>query len=275
MKTKRGSNPHLAFPVIIIFSLWLQTSANHTGYLHLREEPWSPISQNLSGSQNRTQASTKSPLSLNFSSQTSTFEMQSTLPSSFSSTMAQNSTSSPAKIPSTQPTFSSTMTQSLTSPAPSAVSTTGGLGNSSKPKSPMTKETCEDNKSLILICFIIIAVLVLVCISLFLSTVVVANKISYLKRAQQGKRRPRSNGDLLATNSLWPTAAGTWQRMPKETSGTELIMQELIAGRDAVNQRKTEDQTSEKLNKAADNEQESKEPAQSHKPILNNFIVEI
>lgn len=139
----------------------------------------------------------------------------------------------------------------------------------------MTKETCEENKSLILICFIIIAVLVLICISLFLSTVVVANKISYLKRAQQGKRRPRSNGDLLATNSLWPIAAGTWQRMPKETSGAELIMQELVSGRDAVNQRKNEDETTEKLTKAADNEQESKEPSQSHKPILTNFVVEI
>ncbi|NXI12632.1 EVI2A protein, partial [Irena cyanogastra] len=274
MKTKKCSNPHLAFPVTIIFSLWLQTSANHTGYPHLREETWGPISQNLSVSQNRTEANTTSPLNLNFSSQMTTFEMQSTLPS-FSSTMAQNSTSSPAKIPSTLPSFSSTMTQNLISPSPSAVSTTGGLGKSSKPKSPMTKETCEDSKSLILICFIIIAVLVLICISLFLSTVIVANKISYLKRAQQGKRRPRSNGDLLATNSLWPTAAGTWQRMPKETSGTELTMQELVSGRDAVNQRNTEDETIEKLTKAADNEQESKEPSQSNKPIFTNFVVEI
>ncbi|NXY33704.1 EVI2A protein, partial [Pomatorhinus ruficollis] len=252
MKTKRCSNPHLTFPVMITFSLWLQTSANHTGYPHHRGEIWSPISHNPSGSQNRTEASTHSPLSLNFSSQTTTFEMQSTLPS-FSSTMAQNSTS----------------------PAPSAVSTMGGLEKSSKPKSPTTKETCEDNKSLILICFIVIAVLVLICTSLFLSTVVVANKISYLKRAQQGKRRPRSNGDLLATNSLWPTAAGTWHRMPKETSGTELIMQELVSGRDAVNPRKPEDETTENLTKAADNEQESKQPPQSHKPILTNFVVEI
>lgn len=252
MKTKRCINPHLAFPVMIIFSLWLQTSANHTGYPYLRDETWSPISQNLSGGQNKTEASTNSPLSLTFSSQTTTSEMQSTLPS-----------------------FSSTMTQNSTSPAPSTVSTTEGLGKSSKPKSPMTKETCEDSKSLILICFIVIAVLVLICTSLFLSTVVVANKISYLKRAQQGKRRPRSNGDLLATNSLWPTTAGTWQRMPKEASGTELIMQELVSGRDAGNQRKTEDETTEKFSKAADNKQGSKEPSQSHKPILTDFVVEI
>ncbi|NXU09353.1 EVI2A protein, partial [Pardalotus punctatus] len=253
MKTKRCSSPHLAFPAMIIFSLWLTTTANHTGYPQLREETWSPISQNLNGSQNGTQESTNSPLSPNFSSQRTTFEMQSTLPS-FSSTMAQNSTSSPAT---------------------SAVSTTGGLGRSSKPKSPKSRETCEDNRSLILICFIIIAALVLICTCLFLSTVIVANRMSSLKRAQQGKRRPRSNGDLLATNSLWPTAAGTWQRLPKETTGTELIMQDLLSGRDAVNRRKTEDETTEKPTKAADNEQESQEPPQSHKPTLTNFIVEI
>ncbi|NXU37836.1 EVI2A protein, partial [Drymodes brunneopygia] len=252
MRTKRCSNPHLAFPVMIIFSLWLQTSANHTGYPHLRDETWSPISQNLSGGQNKAEASTNSPLSLNLSSQTTIFEMQSTLPP-----------------------FSSTMTQNSTSPAPSAVSTTGGLGKSSKPKSPTSKESCEDSKSLILICFIVIAVLVLLCTSLFLSTLVAANRISHLKRAQRGKRRPRSNGDLLATNSLWPTAAGTWQRMPRDTSGTELTMQELIPGRDAGNQRKTEDETTEKRTKAAENEQGSKEPSQSHKPILTNFVVEI
>ncbi|NWV40444.1 EVI2A protein, partial [Grantiella picta] len=253
MKTKRCSTPHLAFPVMIIFSLCLKTTANHTGYPQLRDETWSPSSQNLNGSQNRTEQSTNSPLSPNFSSQMTTFEMQSTLPS-FSSTMAQNSTSSPAT---------------------STVYTTGRPGRSSKPKSPTSKETCEDSKSLIVTCFIVIAVLVLICLCLFLSTVVVANKMSYLKRAQQGKRRPRSNGDLLATNSLWPTAAVTWQRMPKETTGTELIMQDLISGRDAVNRRKIKDETTEKPTKAADNEQESQEPSQSHKPMLTNFVIEI
>ncbi|NXA04745.1 EVI2A protein, partial [Sapayoa aenigma] len=250
-KMKRCSDPPLAFPVMIIFSLCLQTSANHTSHPWIREEPWSPISENVSGSQNTTEPSASSPPSINSSSKTTTFEMQSTLKSF--STADQNPTSSPAT---------------------SAVSATGGPRNTSKPRRPMTKETCEDNKSLILICFIIIAVLVLICTFLFLSTVVIANKLSYLKKTQQGKRRPRSNGDMVATNSLWPTAAGTWQRMPKETSGTELIMQDLVSGRDATNRRKTGDET-EKLTKAADNEQENKEPSQSHKPILTNFVVEI
>ncbi|NXP18478.1 EVI2A protein, partial [Scytalopus superciliaris] len=252
MKTKRCSNPCLALPVMIILSLCLQTSANHTSYPRVRDETSNPISQNLSGSQNRTEADTNSPLSSDFSSKMTTFEMQTT--SQSFSTMAQNPTSPHAT---------------------SAVSAAGGPGNSSKPKSSTTKETCEDNKSLILICFIIIAVLVLICTFLFLSTVVIANKLSHLKKNQQQKRRPRSNGDIVATNSLWPMAAGMWQRMAKETAETELIMQDLISGRDATNQRKTEDETTEKLTKATDNEQENKEPPQSDKPILANFVVEI
>ncbi|NXY75811.1 EVI2A protein, partial [Glareola pratincola] len=253
MKTKRHSKPHFIFPVVIIFSLCVQTSANHTDYPRVTNETWNPISQNQSGSSNVTEANTNSPLSITFSSKMTTFEMQNSTLQPSPSTTAQNSTASPTR---------------------SAVSAPGGPRNTSKPKSTATKETCEDNKSLILICFIIIAVLVLICTFLFLSTVVIANKMSYLKKTQQGKRRPRSNGDILATHSLWPTAAGTWQRMPKETSGTELIMQDLIAGRDAVIQRKT-DETTEKLTKETDNEQENKEPSKSHKPILTNFVVEI
>ncbi|XP_009813461.2 protein EVI2A [Gavia stellata] len=254
MKTKRHSKPHFAFPVMIIFSLCLQTSANQTNYPRVINEIWIPISQNLSGSQNVTEANTNSPLRISFNSKMTTFETQTSTLQSLSSTAAQNSTSSPAR---------------------SAVSATGGPRNTSKPKSTMTKETCEDNKSLILICFIVIAVLVLICTFLFLLTVVIANKMSYLKKTKQGKRRPRSNGDILATNSLWPTAAGTWQRMPKETTGTDLIMQDLISGRDAAIQRKIEDETTEKLTKETDNKQENKEPSKSHKPILTNFVVEI
>ncbi|NXL33673.1 EVI2A protein, partial [Glaucidium brasilianum] len=253
MKTKRHSKAHSTFPVMIIFSLCLQTSANHTSHLRVINETWNPISQNLSGSQNITEATTSSPLSIDFSSKMTTFERQTTSLQSPSSTMAQNSTSPPTR---------------------SALSATGGPRNTSKPKSTMTKETCEDNKSLILICFIIIAVLVLICTFLFLSTVITANKMSYLKKTQQGKRRPRSNGDILATNSLWPSTAGTWQRMAKETTGMDLVMQDLVSGGDAAIQRKHQDETTEKLTKETDNEQEDKEP-KSDKPILTNFVVEI
>lgn len=221
---------------MIIFSLCLPTSANHTDYPSATHGTWSPISQNLSGSHNATLANTNSPLSVSLNSKRSRVEAQ---------------TGAPQPPP--------------PAPGPRNRSEHGGTG---------AKETCQDNKSLILVCFIIIAVLVLICTFLLLSTVVIANKMSHLKKSVQGKRRPRSNGDIVATNSLWPTTAGTWQRMPREATGAELVMQELIAGRDAAVQRKTQDETSEKLTKETDNEQENKEP-KSHKPILANFVVEI
>ncbi|NWW42624.1 EVI2A protein, partial [Pedionomus torquatus] len=247
MKRKRHNKAHLVFPVAIIFSLCLQTSENHSDYPRVINDTWNPTSPNRSRSQNVTEANTNSLLSINFSSKMTTFERQNSTLQSLSSTMAPNSASSSAR---------------------SAVAAAGGPRNTSKPKNTMTKDTCEDNKSLILICFIVIAVLVLICTFLFLSTVVIANKMSYLKKTQQGKRRPRSNGDILATNSLWPTAAGTWQRMPKVTAGTELTMADFIAGR------KTEDGTTEKLTEERDNGQENKEP-KPHQPILTNFVVEI
>ncbi|KAM9370706.1 protein EVI2A [Phaethornis superciliosus] len=253
MATQRHSKPYFTFPVVIIFSLCLQRSTNHTDYPRVINETWNPLSQNLSGRQKITEANTNSALNINFSS-TTAFEMEMSTLRPLPSTMAQNPTSSPGR---------------------SAVPATGAPRNSSKPKGTMTKEACEDNKSLILICFIIIAVLVLICTFLFLATVVIANKMSYLKKTQQGKRRPRSNGDILASNSLWPTAAGTWQRIPTETSGTDLIMQDLISGRDAAIQRKTKDETTEKLTKETSNAQEKKEPSKAHQPILTNFVVEI
>lgn len=254
MKTKIHSKPHFAFPVVIIFALCLQVNANHTEYPGVINETWNPISQNLSGSQNIMEANTNPPTTINFNGKAMTTEMQTATPQSLSSTMGQNSSIS-------------------SSSSRSTVSAAGGPKNTSKPKTTWSKEMCEDSKSLILICFIIIAVLVLICTFLFLTTVVIANKMSYLKKAQQGKRRPRSNGDILATNSLWPTAAGTWQKMPKEEAGTDLIMQELLAGRDAAIQRKTQDQTTERITRETDKHEN--EELKSHKNILTNFVVEI
>ncbi|XP_009688698.2 protein EVI2A [Struthio camelus] len=251
----RHRKQHFAFFAVVIFSFCLHISANHTDYPRVINDSWNSTSPNPSGSLNTTEANTNSPLSTNFNSKTmTTFEMQPAASQSSSSTMAPN-----------PPTFS---------PARSAVSANGGPRNTTKLKTTTTKETCEDNKHLILICFIVIAVLILICTFLFLSTVVIANKMSYLKKTKQGKRMPRSNGDFLATNSLWPTAAGTWQRMPKEAIGTDLIMEDLISERDAIMQSRTEDGTTQKLTKKTANEQENNEP-KSHESILTNFVVEI
>uniref|UniRef100_A0A669PHL1 Ecotropic viral integration site 2A n=1 Tax=Phasianus colchicus TaxID=9054 RepID=A0A669PHL1_PHACC len=253
MKTKRRGKPHSAFPLAIIFSLCLQLSANHTDYPRVTNEIWYPICQNRTCSQNITEANTRSPPGIDFNGNpTPTAEMLTATSQSLSSTMGPNSSPSSAQ----------------------SVPDTGGLRNTSKPKIPMTKEICEDNKFLTLICFIIIAALVLICTFLFLSTVVIANKLSYLKKAQQGKRRPRSNGDILATNSFWPTAAGTWQRTPKETTGTNVVMQDLLSERDAAIQMRTQDESAESHVKDTDNKHENKE-TMSDKNILTNFVVEI
>lgn len=89
------------------------------------------------------------------------------------------------------------------------------------------KEVCEENnnKMAMLICFVIIAVLFLICTLLFLSTVVLANKVSSLRRSKQvGKRQPRSNGDFLASSGLWPAESDTWKRAHQLT-GPNLMMQ--------------------------------------------------
>lgn len=107
------------------------------------------------------------------------------------------------------------------------------------------KEVCDENnnKMAMLICLVIIAVLFLICTLLFLSTVVLANKVSSLRRSKQvGKRQPRSNGDFLASSGLWPAESDTWKRAQQFT-GPNLMMQStgtLIATRERNDEGGTE-----------------------------------
>lgn len=100
--------------------------------------------------------------------------------------------------------------------------------NTSKSHSEIfKKDVCEENnnKMVMLVCVIIIAVLFLICTLLFLSTVVLANKVSSLRRSKQaGKRQPRSNGDFLASSGLWAAESDTWKRA-KQLTGPNLMMQ--------------------------------------------------
>ncbi|XP_040857720.1 protein EVI2A [Ochotona curzoniae] len=105
--------------------------------------------------------------------------------------------------------------------------TTQSTENTSKNHSEIVKkDVCEENNNMaVLICLIIIAVLFLICTLLFLSTVVLANKVSSLRRSKQaGKRQPRSNGDFLASSGLWPADSDTWKRA-KQVAGPNLMMQ--------------------------------------------------
>ncbi|XP_051014040.1 protein EVI2A [Acomys russatus] len=107
------------------------------------------------------------------------------------------------------------------------------------------KDVCEEHNSnmAILICLIVIAVLFLICTFLFLSTVVLANKVSSLRRSKQaGKRQPRSNGDFLANSGLWTAESDTWKRA-KELTGPSLLMQStgvLTASRERKHEEGTE-----------------------------------
>ncbi|XP_037350783.1 protein EVI2A [Talpa occidentalis] len=106
--------------------------------------------------------------------------------------------------------------------------TVQSIRNTSKNHSEIfKKDVCEENnnKTAMLVCLIIIAVLFLICTLLFLSTVVLANKVSSLRRSKQvGKRQPRSNGDFLASSGLWPAESDTWKRA-KQFTGPNLMMQ--------------------------------------------------
>lgn len=106
------------------------------------------------------------------------------------------------------------------------------------------KEVCENtSNAAMLICLIVIAVLFLICTFLFLSTVVLANKVSSLKRSKQvGKRQPRSNGDFLASSGLWTAESDTWKRA-KELTGSNLLLQSpgvLTAAREKKHEEGTE-----------------------------------
>ncbi|XP_012413567.1 protein EVI2A [Trichechus manatus latirostris] len=128
--------------------------------------------------------------------------------------------------------------------------------NTSKSHSEiLKKDVCDENnnKTAMLICFIIIAVLFLVCTLLFLSTVILANKVSSLRRSKQaGKRQPRSNGDFLASSGLWPAESDTWKRA-KQLTGPNLMMQSTGA-LTATRERKDEEGTETLTNRCFNEE---------------------
>ncbi|XP_062969141.1 protein EVI2A [Cynocephalus volans] len=130
-------------------------------------------------------------------------------------------------------------------------STVQNIENISKsPGEIFKKDGCEENNNnmAMLICLIIIAVLFLICTILFLSTVVLANKVSSLRRSKQvGKRQPRSNGDFLASSGLWTAESDTWKRA-KQLTGPNLMMQPTGVPT-AIRERKDEEETEKLTNR--------------------------
>ncbi|NWX85540.1 EVI2A protein, partial [Nothoprocta ornata] len=222
MKTERRSEGHFAFFAAVIFSLYLHISANHSGQAMVTSDTWNSTSPHPGRSLTTSEGSREMPLSAG--------------PSHKAATVL-------GKWPGTSQPWSSTGAPSSPTPSPatSAASAAGGARDTTQAKTTATRDACEDHKPLVLICFIVIAVLVLICTFLLLSTVVLANKLSCLKKARQGRRAPRSNGDFLAASSLWPTAAGSWLGTRTEAAGADTLAQELLSEREAVLQSRAAD----------------------------------
>ncbi|XP_063002602.1 protein EVI2A [Elgaria multicarinata webbii] len=135
-------------------------------------------------------------------------------------------------------------------------------------KAQTEAELCEENsKRLVLICLIVIGALVFLCVCLLLATVVMATKLSYFKRRQPSKRLPRSNGDFLSANSLWPAGLETLQRMAVETSETDSVTQRSGSKRMAAGQGKTAEEASKKLASEISDRQKHKETSAKETPV--------
>lgn len=201
-----GHHLYLAFLMTAVFSL---SPATRTNYAHLganNTAVWDPDIQNKTGRNHNENSSTNS-----------------TTPKADTSS---NSTNRPGMAAFSTP--QSDLEPYTPSVARNSAPTLQSIENTSKSHSEIfKKEVCEENnnKMAMLICLIIIAVLFLICTLLFLSTVILANKVSYLRRSKQaGKRQPRSNGDFLASSGLWSAESDTWNRA-KQLTGPTLMMQ--------------------------------------------------
>lgn len=224
-----GHYLHLAFVMTTAFSLCPGTKANYTHLWANSTTVWDPDIQNKTGrNQNE---------NMNTNPTTSAVDKKSN-----STNMTEIATSSPV--------LSLTPKSELEIYIPSVVRnsspTVPGIKNTSKsPHDIFKKGVCEENnnKMAMLICLIIIAVLFLICTLLFLSTIVLANKVSSLRRSKQvGKRQPRTNGDFLASSGLWPAESDTWKRA-QQLTGPNLMMQStgtLTATRDRKDEGGTE-----------------------------------
>lgn len=222
---------HLAFLTTTVFSLSPGTKANYSHLWANNTTVWDPDIQNKTG-RNQNQ-------NMNTNSTTPKVDKKS------------NSTNMPERATSSH-TSSLTPISDLEFHTPSVprnrAPTSQNIENTSKSHGEIfKKDVCEENnnKMAMLVCLIIIAVLFLICTLLFLSTVVLANKVSSLRRSKQAsKRQPRSNGDFLASSGLWPADSDTWKRA-KQLTGPNLMMQS--TGALTAPRGKTDEEGTEKL----------------------------
>ncbi|XP_029782609.1 protein EVI2A [Suricata suricatta] len=223
-----GHYLHLAFVMTIVCSLCPGTKANHT-HLWANSTVWDPDIQNKTGrNQEENMNTNPTPSAVDKKGD--------------STNRTEGATSSPILSLTPKSELETYIPSVLRNSSPTVQS----IENASKSHHEIFKKgVCEENnnKMAMLICLIIIAVLFLICTLLFLSTVVLANKVSSLRRSKQvGKRQPRTNGDFLASSGLWPAESDTWKRA-QQLTGPNLMMQStgtLIATRERKDEGGTE-----------------------------------
>ncbi|XP_045381379.1 protein EVI2A [Lemur catta] len=204
----RGRYLHLAFLMTTVFSLSPGTKANYTQLWANNTTAWDSVIQNKMGRNQNENINTN--------------------PVTPAGDYKGNSTNMPEMATSHILTSKSEQEVYIPSVVKKSSPTVQSIENTSKSHSEIfKKDICEENNNnmAMLICLIIIAVLFLICTLLFLSTVVLANKVSSLRRSKTvGKRQPRSNGDFLASSGLWPAESDTWKRA-QQLTGPNLMMQ--------------------------------------------------
>ncbi|XP_013915631.1 PREDICTED: protein EVI2A [Thamnophis sirtalis] len=195
------------------------------------------------------------------SRETATYTTQISTSESTASVRSERLTETPT---STALEFSSTLpTEGLPSSTDSELSTLGVDPTKTKP--------CEENyKQQMLICLIIIGVLIFICVVLLLVIVVLAGKLTYDKRKQLNKRFPRSNGDFLSTNSLWPIGLETLQRVSTESPKPRGLSLE----RPVEGQGQNGDDVNKKLvSELADRQKQKEISANTHKTIITTVEI--
>ncbi|XP_077605981.1 protein EVI2A [Crocuta crocuta] len=206
-----GRYLHLAFVMTTVFSLHPGAKANYTHLWANGTTVWDPdIQTKARRDQNENMNSSPPPSAVDKEgNSTNTTERATSSPALSLTSQWEPETSRPSVVRNGSPTVQS-------------------MENASKSHHEIFKKgVCEENsnKMAMLICLIIIAVLFLICTLLFLSTVVLANKVSSLRRSKQvGKRQPRTNGDFLASGGLWAAESDTWKRAHQLT-GPNLVLQ--------------------------------------------------
>ncbi|XP_068945959.1 protein EVI2A [Petaurus breviceps papuanus] len=218
-----GCYLHATLLAIAIFSWLPQAKANATSLWVINSTEWEPILQNQT---NRSEDGHPTALGTPGSEGVNTPGMAEARPS-FAPPSGPDLTPSPKA--------------SSTPTAPSAEHTSRSQSDIFR------RDICDEsnNKMAMLVCLIIIAVLFLICTLLFLSTVILANRVSSLKRAKQVcKRQTRSNGDFLASSGLWLAESNTGKRA-EQLTGPRLMLQ--ATGTLTLPRERKDDGASEKL----------------------------